>query len=99
MTDAKARRITIRVDVGGDKGDSPIFADTKIGTVPGARFEASGKIIDFPGYLRAYVEGSDDPDSELAEREVVLPQVAVGETLQLPRSGVQEPHHTAAQSF
>ena len=47
-----------------------------------ARFEASGKIIDFPGYLRAYVEGSDDPESELAGREVVLPQVAVGEALQ-----------------
>jgi DNA topoisomerase-1 len=64
MSDSKARRITIRVDLDG------------------ARFEASGKIIDFPGYLRAYVEGSDDPESELAEREVVLPQVAVGETLQ-----------------
>ncbi len=47
----------------------------------GARFEASGKIIDFPGYLRAYVEGSDDPDSELAGREVVLPAVSVGEAL------------------
>jgi DNA topoisomerase-1 len=47
----------------------------------GARFEAGGKIIDFPGYLRAYVEGSDDPDSELAEREVVLPAVTVGEAL------------------
>ncbi len=51
----------------------------------GARFEASGKMIDFPGYLRAYVEGSDDPESELAEREVVLPQVAVGESLAVPR--------------
>ena len=64
MTDARARRITIRVDL--DE----------------ASFEASGKIIDFPGYLRAYVEGSDDPDSELADEEVVLPQVAVGETLE-----------------
>ena len=64
MSDARARRITIEVDVGG------------------ARFQASGKIIDFPGYLRAYVEGSDDPDSELAEREITLPQVAIGEALQ-----------------
>ena len=64
MSDSKARRITIRVDIDG------------------ARFEASGKIIDFPGYLRAYVEGSDDPESELAGREVVLPEVAIGESLQ-----------------
>ncbi len=49
--------------------------------VDGARFEASGKIVDFPGYLRAYVEGSDDPDSELSGRDVVLPPVAVGEAL------------------
>ena len=29
----------------------------------GAVFQASGRTIDFPGYLRAYVEGSDDPES------------------------------------
>ncbi len=63
MTDARARRITIRV------------------VVDGARFEASGKIIDFPGYLRAYVEGSDDPEVELAGLDVVLPSVVVGEAL------------------
>ena len=28
----------------------------------GAVFQAGGKTIEFPGYLRAYVEGSDDPD-------------------------------------
>ncbi|MCS7237833.1 MAG: type I DNA topoisomerase [Thermoguttaceae bacterium] len=38
-----------------------------------ARFHASGKTITFPGYLRAYVEGSDDPEAELADREVVIP--------------------------
>ena len=48
----------------------------------GALFQASGRIIDFPGYLRAYVEGSDDPDARLADRDVVLPEVAVGESLQ-----------------
>jgi DNA topoisomerase-1 len=48
----------------------------------GAIFQVSGRTIDFPGYLRAYVEGSDDPESRLADRDVVLPSVAVGETLQ-----------------
>ena len=46
-----------------------------------ATFEVSGTSIEFPGYLRAYVEGSDDPQAELAERETVLPPVAVGEAL------------------
>src|SRR6185503_9890001 len=31
------------------------------------------------GFLRAYVEGSDDPEAELAERETILPSVAVDE--------------------
>jgi DNA topoisomerase-1 len=47
----------------------------------GCVFQVSGKTIDFPGYLRAYVEGSDDPDAELADQEQVLPTVAVGELL------------------
>jgi len=47
-----------------------------------AAFEVSGTSIEFPGYLRAYVEGSDDPEGELADRETVLPAVHVGEVLQ-----------------
>ncbi len=49
--------------------------------VDGAVFQVSGKTIEFPGYLRAYVEGSDDPEADLAERDVVLPQVSVGDML------------------
>ena len=45
-----------------------------------ARFRASGKQIDFPGFFRAYVEGSDDPDAELEDRERPLPPLEVGET-------------------
>ncbi|MDR2116016.1 MAG: type I DNA topoisomerase [Planctomycetaceae bacterium] len=47
-----------------------------------AQFSVSGKTIEFPGYLRAYVEGSDDPDAELADREVLLPSVSSGDELQ-----------------
>jgi DNA topoisomerase-1 len=46
-----------------------------------AEFSASGKVIRFPGFLRAYVEGEDDPDAELADREVHLPPVAEGDPL------------------
>ncbi|WP_413569639.1 type I DNA topoisomerase [Bdellovibrio sp. HCB117] len=38
-----------------------------------ALFGASGMTIEFAGFLRAYVEGSDDPEADLAEREVRLP--------------------------
>ena len=44
-----------------------------------AAFEARGKVITFPGFLRAYVEGSDDPDAELEDREVRLPQLMTGD--------------------
>lgn len=47
----------------------------------GAVFQVRGKTIDFPGFLRAYVEGSDDPDAELADKESVLPSVRRNETL------------------
>jgi DNA topoisomerase I len=46
-----------------------------------ALFEARGKTIAFPGYRRAYVEGSDNPDAELADQERILPAVKVGDRL------------------
>ncbi|MCC7340577.1 MAG: type I DNA topoisomerase [Bryobacterales bacterium] len=45
------------------------------------RLRASGKTIEFPGYLRAYVEGEDDPDAELADQERVLPKLQTGQGL------------------
>lgn len=45
------------------------------------RLRASGKTIEFPGYLRAYVEGADDPDAELADQERVLPKLTNGQEL------------------
>ncbi|MCL2004638.1 MAG: type I DNA topoisomerase [Planctomycetaceae bacterium] len=63
--------------------------------VDDALFSVSGKTIDFPGYLRAYVEGSDDPDAELADREVLLPDVKQGDSLKIaelePKSHTTSP--------
>ena len=47
-------------------------------------FNASGNAIEFAGYLRAYVEGSDDPTAELGEQETVLPKLAVGDEVWAP---------------
>jgi len=47
--------------------------------VEDAGFRSSGKRIDFPGFLRAYVEGSDDPDAALEDQEVILPPLKVGD--------------------
>ena len=48
--------------------------------VDDAEFRASGKRIDFPGFFRAYVEGSDDPEAALEDQEVVLPPLKEGDT-------------------
>lgn len=56
-------------------------------------FHASGKQIKFPGFLRAYVEGSDDPEAEIANRETALPDLKVGKTLE-PQSVDAESHTT-----
>ncbi len=54
------------------------FITVKI-QVEDALFEATGKRIEFPGYFRAYVEGSDDPEASLDNQEVLLPPLKVGE--------------------
>ncbi len=48
-----------------------------------ALFQTSGTQIVFPGYLRAYVEGSDDPEAALDDKETLLPELKVGQTLKL----------------
>jgi DNA topoisomerase-1 len=48
--------------------------------VEDAGFRSSGKRIDFPGFFRAYVEGSDDPEAAIDDQEVILPALSVGDT-------------------
>ena len=56
-------------------------ATVTLGTDPktAAQFRATGKTILFPGYLKAYVEGAEDTDAELANREKFLPKLSQGE--------------------
>ena len=46
-------------------------------------FRATGKILDFAGFFRAYVEGSDDPEAVLEDREILLPALEEGEVVAL----------------
>ena len=47
----------------------------------GTRFQATGKTTVFPGFLRVYVEGTDDPEAALDDREEYLPPLAEGDVL------------------
>jgi DNA topoisomerase-1 len=56
-------------------------------------WSASGMRITFPGWLRAYVEGSDDPAAALEDREKILPAMAPGDVL-APHELTAETHET-----
>lgn len=47
--------------------------------VADAVFRASGRNVLFPGFFRAYVEGSDDPEAALDNRDAPLPDLSVDE--------------------
>jgi DNA topoisomerase-1 len=70
-------------DATGTSAQVRLTAEVPEGAAAGqeAEFSASGRVIAFPGFLRAYVEGEDDPEAELADREVVLPALAVGDVV------------------
>lgn len=58
----------------------------EVGVQAGRRdlvFGASGKTIEFPGFLLAYVEDSDDPEAELEGKERVLPPMKKGDVVKL----------------
>jgi len=79
MADARGRSMQVRLGALAAGGE-----DTE--------FSASGKVIEFAGFLRAYVEGSDDPQGDLEDREVRLPALAPGDGLDL--DGLEVKDHT-----
>jgi DNA topoisomerase I len=58
----------------------------------GAVFQASGTTIEFEGFLRAYVEGSDTPAEDLSQQEVLLPDMS--ENQQLDCHALEAKSHT-----
>lgn len=46
-----------------------------------SEFRATGRKVLFPGFFRAYVEGSDDPEAALEDQDSTLPDLQEGETL------------------
>ena len=71
MAEARMLRTTVEITGKGTDGREAVLT-------------ASGKAIEFAGYLRAYVEGSDDPAAELDEKETLLPKMTVGELIATP---------------
>ena len=68
MPDARVRRTTLELSAELPGGETAVFT-------------ASGKTIEFAGFRRAYVEGSDDPQAELEDQETLLPECKVGDAV------------------
>ncbi|HEY6114100.1 MAG TPA: type I DNA topoisomerase, partial [Gaiellaceae bacterium] len=81
MADAVGKTVSVRIE-------APLAAalaeDLAVAGTTTTRWAASGRTITFPGYLRVYVEGSDDPEADLDDRERLLPDLAVGQVLPEP---------------
>ncbi|WP_329245785.1 type I DNA topoisomerase [Actinoallomurus sp. NBC_01490] len=68
MKDATGQSVSVRVAGESTAGET-------------AEFGASGKIITFYGFLKAYVEGADDPASDLDDQERRLPALEEADPL------------------
>ncbi len=56
--------------------DALLRFDTVTITVDDAEFRASGRTVEFAGFFRAYVEGSDDPDAAIEDQDSPLPPMS-----------------------
>ncbi|MCC6216657.1 MAG: type I DNA topoisomerase [Polyangiaceae bacterium] len=72
MVDSRGESVVARVEARPTERGAPFEV---------AELTASGNVIVFPGFLRAYVEGSDDPQAELEGRERPLPAMDRGQAL------------------
>jgi DNA topoisomerase-1 len=80
MTDAVGSSVSVRIRAVSSAGEE-------------ADFGATGKTITEPGFLRAYVESSDDEDAEAEDAERRLPNLVRDQSLTAEELTAQE-HHT-----
>ena len=75
MAEARIAYTTLKIQA-GEKGEY--------------QFESKGQRILFPGFLKAYTEGSDDPEAEISDKDVILPKVDKGQILNLEKLNLEQ---------
>ncbi|NRQ30690.1 type I DNA topoisomerase [Nonomuraea sp. NN258] len=75
MKDAVGESISVKVGGRSSSGED-------------VEFSASGRTITFYGFLKAYVEGADDPSTDRDDSEKRLPNLAEGDVLSVSRLDV-----------
>jgi len=77
MKDATGESVSVRITGTSSAGEQ-------------ADFGATGKVITFHGFLKAYVEGSDDPNAELDDNQRRLPPMAERDPMDVLRMDVAD---------
>src|ERR1700742_5216016 len=77
MKDATGESVAVRVARTSSAGEQ-------------AEFGASGNVIQFYGFLKAYVEGADDPNTDRDDREPRLPPMTANAPLEAIRLAAAE---------
>jgi DNA topoisomerase-1 len=71
MADLRGESLVVRIE--GKSAALPAAQGQLPAGAHDVAFVARGNSITFPGFLKAYVEGSDDPEAELESKETQLP--------------------------
>ena len=92
MKDATGESVSVRVagTPGRAAGEAPVEAAEFAAGVRTTEFGASGKVIHFYGFLRAYVESTDDQADVRDDEERRLPALAEQQALNVLRLGAAE---------
>ena len=85
MKDATGESVSVRVAGTSSAGEN-------------AEFGASGNVIKFYGFLKAYVEGADDPNADRDDRERRLPPLASSDPLAVLRLEAARARDPAARA-
>ncbi|WP_375724923.1 type I DNA topoisomerase [Arcobacter sp. KX21116] len=75
MQTAKIANTTYKISAGKDKE---------------YEFQVKGQRIIFPGFMKVYTEGSDNPESALDSSEKILPSIKVGTKLDLEKLDLEQ---------
>ncbi len=83
MAEARLKFVTARIEaqLNGAAPD-PLLKQLGTAVLESLAFRATGRTVLFPGFFRAYVEGTDDPDAALDDRDQPLPPLSKGDELE-----------------
>ncbi|MEL4503641.1 type I DNA topoisomerase [Luteococcus sp. H138] len=80
MKDAEGQSMTVKIDA--LPGSPVTIGGSGLDSVAKAGFVASGRTITFHGFLKAYVEGSDDEDQKSDDEQAKLPKLTEKQALE-----------------